>query len=100
MQAKQKVVESFLRDNVPLPHEDVHCLTTKAIPVCYMECQCGFKGLAHVVDGTPTCPAHLARVEQFKRETNQTLDTAASAPNIDALINAAVEKALANRGGN
>jgi hypothetical protein len=99
MTAKQLVVESFDRDNVSHPHEDGHCKTTKAVPVAYMECQCGFSGLAHVVNGSPVCPAHLARVEQHKRETNQTLETAAVSPNIQSLIDAAVAKAL-SKGGN
>ena len=68
--------------------------------MCYLDCQCGYSGLAKVVNGVPVCPAHLARVEQQKRETNQTLDTAAASPNIQALIDAAVAKALAGKAGN
>jgi len=103
---KQRVVESFEREKIPPPHavnEDgssVHCKTTKANAVCYLECQCGYSGIAHVLDGEPVCPAHLARVEQQKRENSRTLDTSANAPNIEAFIAAAVQKALAQKGGN
>jgi hypothetical protein len=102
---KQKVVEStFARDGVALPHEPVHCKTTKAVALCFLECQCGYKGIAHVVDGNPVCPAHLARVEQFNRETHQSIeampvDTQSAA--IKQLIAEAVAEALAQaKGGN
>ena len=96
---KQRVVEStFARDGVPLPHEPVHCKTTKAVPVCFLECQCGYAGFAHVVDGKPVCPAHLARVEAFNRETNRSIealpvDTQSAA--IKQLVAQAVAEALA-----
>lgn len=102
--SKQLVVDTFEREKIPPPHASnadgtgAHCKIVSAIPVCFLECQCGYHGFAHVVDGKPVCPAHLARVEQQKRETNQTLDTAAITPNIQQLIDAAVQKALAGTG--
>lgn len=96
---KQKVVEStFARDGVALPHEPVHCKTTKATPLCYLECQCGYAGFAHVIDGKPLCPAHQARVDQFNRETHRSIealpvDTQSAA--IKQLVADAVKEALA-----
>lgn len=102
MKSTQRVVETFDRDNVPHPHEDVHCETVKATPVCIMKCKCGFEGMAQVVNGKPICPAHLARVAQHERETNQTM----SAPTVDVTsdafqqaVNKALENALKARGG-
>lgn len=98
MRTKQKVVESFDRDGIPHPHENVHCKTTKATPLCFLECQCGFSGLAHVVEGKPVCPAHLARVEAYNRETNQSIESLpidAQSAAIKKLVADAVTAALA-----
>lgn len=98
MQSRQKVVESFQREGIPHPHEDVHCKTTRAVPLCFLECQCGYAGIAHVIDGKPKCPAHQARVDQFNRETHQSIeslpiDTQSAA--IKQLVAEAVAAALA-----
>ena|SRR5229473_3342824 len=105
MNTKQTVVESFDRDRVPHPHEPVHCETKLARPVCYLECKCGYAGFAHVIAGKPVCPAHLARVTQHERETNQTLAQPTVDVNSSAFqeaVNRAVAAALANqtKGGN
>lgn len=107
---KQLAIESgssFEREKIPPPHASnpdgsgLHCKTVKAVPVCFLDCQCGYSGLAHVQEGKPICPAHLARVAAHQRADKSTLETAAIAPNIQQLIDAAVSKALAaTKGGN
>src|SRR5258708_13895073 len=106
MATKQLVVDTFEREKIPPPHATnpdgtgLHCKTTNALALCYLECQCGYSGIAHVVNGVPVCPANLARIEQQKKETNQTLEIAPTTPNIQALIDAAVAKALTGKAGN